>query len=234
MIEQITLKNANISDKSLHLSVQKTYSHKQGNNHSLDRSEVTGSGKKLFKQKGTGNARAGNKKTTQRRGGGKAFGPKFHLVSFKVNKKLFESYINEYSSLFGQKGSIASNILRDDIQKESWKKIGPVRTAKGIKGMEDKIKEIEEKLNNISIPNYFIWNQSFIDFVELKNMICSAKLIGLAAKERNGSIGGHVRLDAKNISIFSRPYSTVVHKNNNTYYILISRLESDPYPKLSA
>ena len=53
MIEQITLKNANISDKSLHLSVQKTYSHKQGNNHSLDRSEVTGSGKKLFKQKGT-------------------------------------------------------------------------------------------------------------------------------------------------------------------------------------
>ena len=139
--------------------------------------------------------------------------------SFKVNKKLFESYINEYSRLFGQKGSIASNILRDDIQKESWKKIGPVRTAKGIKEMEDKIKEIEAKLTNISIPNYFIWNQAFMDFVELKNMICSAKLIGLAAKERNGSIGGHVRLDAKNISIFSRPYSTVVHKNNNTYLV---------------
>ena len=139
--------------------------------------------------------------------------------SFKVNKKLFESYINEYSSLFGQKGSIASNILRDDIQKESWKKIGPVRTAKGIKEMEDKIKKIEAMLNNISIPNYFIWNQAFMDFVELKNMICSAKLIGLAAKERNGSIGGHVRLDAKNISIFSRPYSTVVHKNNSTYLV---------------
>ena len=139
--------------------------------------------------------------------------------SFKVNKKQFESYINEYSRLFGQKGSISSNILRDDIQKESWKKIGPVRTAKGIKEMEDKIKEIEAKLTNISIPNYFIWNQAFMDFVELKNMICSAKLIGLAAKERNGSIGGHVRLDAKNISIFSRPYSTVVHKNNNTYLV---------------
>ena len=139
--------------------------------------------------------------------------------SFKVNKKLFESYINEYSSLFGQKGSIASNILRDDIQKESWKKIGPVRTAKGIEEMENKINDIEKQLNNISIPNYFIWNQAFMDFVELKNMICSAKLIGLAAKERNGSIGGHVRLDAKNISIFSRPYSTVVHKNNNTYLV---------------
>ena len=88
MIEQITLKNPKVSDKSLHLSIQKAYSYKQGNNHSLDRSEVAGSGKKLFKQKGTGNARAGNKKTTQRRGGGKAFGPKFHLVSFKVNKKV--------------------------------------------------------------------------------------------------------------------------------------------------
>tara|TARA_B100000965_G_scaffold161167_1_gene134292 strand:+ start:95 stop:664 length:570 start_codon:yes stop_codon:yes gene_type:complete len=88
MFEQITLKKSNISEKSLHLSIQKSHSHKQGNNHSLDRSEVAGSSKKLFKQKGTGNARAGNKKTTQRRGGGKAFGPKFHNVSFKVNKKV--------------------------------------------------------------------------------------------------------------------------------------------------
>ena len=66
MFEQVTLKTSNISEKAIHLSIQKSHSHKQGNNHSLDRSEVAGSGKKLFKQKGTGNARAGNKKTTQR------------------------------------------------------------------------------------------------------------------------------------------------------------------------
>ena len=88
MFQQVTLKKSNFSEKAIHLSIQKSHSHKQGNNHSLDRSEVAGSGKKLFKQKGTGNARAGNKKTTQRRGGGKAFGPKFHNVSFKVNKKV--------------------------------------------------------------------------------------------------------------------------------------------------
>ena len=46
-----SLKDKNISEKALHLSLQKIYSHKQGNNHSLDRSEVAGSGKKLFKQK---------------------------------------------------------------------------------------------------------------------------------------------------------------------------------------
>ena len=88
MFEQVILKKSIFSDKALHMSIQKSQTHKQGNNHSLDRSEVAGSGKKLFKQKGTGNARAGNKKTTQRRGGGKAFGPKFHNVSFKVNKKV--------------------------------------------------------------------------------------------------------------------------------------------------
>ncbi len=138
---------------------------------------------------------------------------------FKANKNLFESYINEYSNLFGQKGSISSNVLRKELQKESWKKIGPVRTAKGIEEMENKINDIEKQLNNISIPNYFIWNQAFMDFVELKNMICSAKLIGLAAKERNGSIGGHVRLDAKNISMFSKPYSTLVRKDESCYFV---------------
>ena len=51
MFEQITLKDKNISVKSLHLSLQKIYSHKQGNNHSLDRSEVAGSGKNFLNKK---------------------------------------------------------------------------------------------------------------------------------------------------------------------------------------
>ncbi|MDG2001680.1 MAG: FAD-binding protein [Alphaproteobacteria bacterium] len=138
---------------------------------------------------------------------------------FKVSQVIFDKYINEYSKLFGQKGTISSNSLRELLQKESWKNIGPVRTAEGIEKMEILIKDIKSKLTNISIPNYFLWNQSFLDYVELKNMLFSAQLIGLAAKERNGSIGGHVRLDAKNISIFSKPYSTVVNKNNNSYLV---------------
>ena len=90
------------------------------------------------------------------------------------------------------------------------------------------IKEIESKLINVSIPNYSIWNQAFLDYVELKNMISSAKLIGLAAKERNGSIGGHVRLDEKNISAFSKPYSTLVSKDKNSYQV--KRLDRDRTP----
>ena len=147
---------------------------------------------------------------------------------FKLNQNMFEYHIKKYSSLFGQKGSISSNSLRDLLQKESWKNIGPVRTAKGIEVMDNLIKDIESKLNNVSIPNYLIWNQAFIDYIELNNMLFSAKLIGLAAKERNGSIGGHVRLDAKNISIFSKPYSTLVNKIENSY--LVKKLDRNRTP----
>ena len=47
-----------------------------GTHHTLRRGQVAGSTKKIFKQKGTGNARAGTKRTNKRVGGGTAKGPK--------------------------------------------------------------------------------------------------------------------------------------------------------------
>lgn len=134
MFEQVILKDSSISEKAIHLSIQKTHSHKQGNNHSLDRSEVAGSGKKLFKQKGTGNARAGNKKTTQRRGGGKAFGPKFHNVSFKVNKKVkklaltssLSSKSSNKSLFVFDENSLTEQSIKDLMTKNSNMKISLV------------------------------------------------------------------------------------------------------------
>ncbi len=52
------------------------------------RSEVTGSGRKLFRQKGTGRARRGNIKAPLLRGGGVAFGPKPKSWAYKVPKKV--------------------------------------------------------------------------------------------------------------------------------------------------
>jgi succinate dehydrogenase/fumarate reductase flavoprotein subunit len=146
----------------------------------------------------------------------------------EINTKHFDSYILQYSTLFGQKGNISSNNLKEKLQKESWQKIGPVRTAKGIEGMQNIIENIESQLINVAIPEYFLWNQAFLDYVELKNMLCSARLIGLAAKERNGSIGGHVRLDAKNISAFAKPYSTLVYKDKNSY--VVKKLDRERTP----
>lgn len=51
------------------------------------RGEVAGSGKKLFRQKGTGNARVGPKRTNKRRGGGSAHGPKPRDYSYSLPKK---------------------------------------------------------------------------------------------------------------------------------------------------
>jgi len=52
------------------------------------RSEVTGSQRKLFRQKGTGRARRGNIKAPLLRGGGVAFGPKPKSWAYKVPKKV--------------------------------------------------------------------------------------------------------------------------------------------------
>jgi large subunit ribosomal protein L4 len=52
------------------------------------RSDVTGSGKKLFRQKGTGRARSGDIKSPLLRGGGSIFGPDPRSYSYKVPKKV--------------------------------------------------------------------------------------------------------------------------------------------------
>lgn len=52
------------------------------------RSEIVGSTKKLYRQKGTGNSRAGDVKSPLRRGGGVIFGPSQRSYSYKISKKV--------------------------------------------------------------------------------------------------------------------------------------------------
>ena len=62
-----------------------------GTHHTLRRGEVAGSTKKIFRQKGTGNARAGSKRTNKRRGGGTAKGPKPRDYEYHLPKKAVKS-----------------------------------------------------------------------------------------------------------------------------------------------
>ncbi len=59
-----------------------------GTHHVQDRSEVTTTGKKMYRQKGTGGARHGDKAVPQFRGGGKAFGPKPRSHAIALPKKV--------------------------------------------------------------------------------------------------------------------------------------------------
>lgn len=61
---------------------------RQGTHKSKERAEVTGSTRKIKKQKGTGTARAGSIKNPLFKGGGTIFGPTPRSYSFKLNKNL--------------------------------------------------------------------------------------------------------------------------------------------------
>ena len=62
--------------------------HRQGTSSSKTRSEVSGGGRKPYKQKGTGNARVGSTRNPARVHGGSAFGPKPRNYNLKINKKV--------------------------------------------------------------------------------------------------------------------------------------------------
>ncbi|MBS1491103.1 MAG: 50S ribosomal protein L4 [Bacteroidetes bacterium] len=77
------------NDHAIYLDV-KSYlaNQRQGTHKSKQRNEISGSSKKIKKQKGTGGARAGNIKNPQFKGGGRIFGPVPRDYSIKLNKKV--------------------------------------------------------------------------------------------------------------------------------------------------
>ena len=77
-----------ISKQLLHDVVLMYRANQRAGTHStLRRGEVAGSTKKLFRQKGTGNARVGTKRTNKRRGGGTSKGPKPRDYSYSLPKQ---------------------------------------------------------------------------------------------------------------------------------------------------
>jgi large subunit ribosomal protein L4 len=77
------------NDHAIYLDVKHHMANKrQGTHKTLERGEVSGSTRKIKRQKGTGTARAGSIKNPLFRGGGTIFGPRPRNYSFKLNKKI--------------------------------------------------------------------------------------------------------------------------------------------------
>jgi large subunit ribosomal protein L4 len=77
------------NDHAIYLDVKHYMANtRQGTHKSKQRAEITGSTRKIKRQKGTGTARAGSIKNPLFRGGGRIFGPQPKDYNFKLNKKI--------------------------------------------------------------------------------------------------------------------------------------------------
>lgn len=76
------------NDHAIWLDVRRIQANaRQGTHKTKERNETAGSTRKLYRQKGTGNARAGDAKSPIRRSGGTTFGPRPRSYGIKVNRK---------------------------------------------------------------------------------------------------------------------------------------------------
>jgi large subunit ribosomal protein L4 len=91
---------------------------RQGTHKSKERGEVTGSTRKIKRQKGTGTARAGSIKNPLFRGGGRMFGPKPRFYGFKLNKKVKQL---ARRSALSYKASTNNIIVLEDFSLETPK-----------------------------------------------------------------------------------------------------------------
>jgi large subunit ribosomal protein L4 len=77
-----------VNDHLVHMAVvQQLANKRQGTQSAKTRAEVSGGGRKPWRQKGTGHARQGSTRSPQWKGGGIVFAPKPRDYSFKMNKK---------------------------------------------------------------------------------------------------------------------------------------------------
>lgn len=107
------------NDHAIYLDVkQYLANNRQGTHKSKERGEVSGSTRKLKKQKGTGGARAGSIKSPVFRGGGTVFGPRPRNYSFKLNKKVKQL---ARKSALSYKAKEASILVLEDFNFETPK-----------------------------------------------------------------------------------------------------------------
>ncbi len=95
------------NEHSVYLSVKQYLANqRQGTHKSKERSEITGSTRKLHRQKGTGGSRKGDIKNPLYHGGGRVFGPKPRDYSQKLNKKV---------KLLARKSALSSKARNEEI-----------------------------------------------------------------------------------------------------------------------
>ena len=142
-----------VNEHLVHLAVVNQLANKrQGTQSAKTRSEVSGGGRKPWRQKGTGHARQGSTRAPQWTGGGVVFAPKPRDYSFKMNKK--EKKIALLSAL-SSKVNDSKIVVLDSVNRD-----------------EIKTKKFAEVMNNIKVSNAL-----FVIEGENKNVVLSGRNI---------------------------------------------------------
>ncbi|MHB1347943.1 MAG: 50S ribosomal protein L4 [Candidatus Humimicrobiaceae bacterium] len=141
-----------VNTNLLHMEVKRFLaSARSGTSKTKGRSEVRGGGRKPWRQKGTGNARAGSTRSPLWRGGGITFGPVPRDYSFKLNKKVIrKSKIMALSDKFSEgKLMVVSDF---NFEKPSTKKASSI--LDNLKVADSKILIVLENLEGNELLSF--------------------------------------------------------------------------------
>jgi large subunit ribosomal protein L4 len=139
------------------------------------RSDVKGSGRKLFRQKGTGRARRGNIKSPLLRGGGSTFGPDPRSYAYKVPKKVRRLALKMAlsSKLKEEKLLVLNELELDNIKTREFVKVmNALNTKNALIVTEKKNKNLELSARNIpQIKVLRVEGLNVYDILKYKNVV---------------------------------------------------------------
>lgn len=146
---------------------------RQGTHNTLTRAYVSGTGKKPFRQKGTGRARQGSTRATQWRGGAIAFGPHPRKYGIKLNRKIRRLALRSALSEKAQSGAmkLIENLSFDEIK---TKKAVALMDAFGFDRKTLFVADIAEDYDNAfmsmrNIPNALVVSVNQLNVYDIVN-----------------------------------------------------------------
>jgi len=142
-----------INEHLVHLAVvQQLANLRQGTQKAKTRSEVSGGGKKPWRQKGTGHARQGSIRAPQWKGGGVVFAPVPRDYSFKLNKKEKRAALKSAlsSKVQDQKLIVLDELKMDEVKTKKFAEVlGNIKAEKALVVMEEKNDNVILSARNI-------------------------------------------------------------------------------------
>ena len=142
-----------VNEHLVHMAVvQQLANNRQGTQKAKPRSEVSGGGRKPWRQKGTGHARQGSTRAPQWTGGGVVFAPVPRDYSFKINKKEKRAALKSAltSRVEAQKFVVLDELKLDAIKTKDFVKVlNNLNVSKALVVMGDKDVVVEKSAANV-------------------------------------------------------------------------------------